>query len=736
MFDVFYIGVKPNLFVHEQECNSIDHARQLSRTRYCWIVNYLSDYTGWDWLWEPRPWEAGQRHAWPSQWQRDSGTYLVPQHGYTDTNYHTDQVITRLPSMADHWTVPSNIDYTKFDFSWHPDYTDPEQYEYHFGTQWQSAGGPVYNHGAGPIKLVTDQRAQAIASSMNWHCPDSVDPDTFDFSWHPSPLEPAYTYQFGTQWQKTNGPCYTTPGATDIKFLPSPRSVKITKDDCWTVPDNADVESFDWTWHPDATEPLYIYQFGTQHQRTGGPLYTVTGATDIKFVDQIRIKTQRTAGKVYVIDHLDGNASKVREQISHCDCSVVRYFDNYLDTLTRIAKNADNEHCEFVWVVSSICDYTDFDFSWHPEQWQASMLHVFASNDQKFGDTFFMHVPTFAYRAGQAKLLEWYDVNFVNTSVPRRPIPVIQHNEDSQVDAVKKFEWAGPLALFTRTDYVDRTLVTVPLWRELTKTIVPLDPGASSVIVPRVAIPYIKTQLYDYPYINREHIMLKGTPLDIVFLSNGESDADYLYAHLLDCASNTNQVHCVTGIKGRVASQHAAANASTTDWYFVVPGKLHIERNFDWSWQPDRMQQAKHYIFHAHNPVNGLIYGHMAMVAYNKKLVLETQGTGLDFTMEKAHEVVPIVSGTATYASTPMMAWRTAFREVLKLQASLPDIENEYRLNQWLTVDLSADQWSMKGAQDAVAFYNEVKGDPTELHKSYEWDWLASYVFIKRGLVE
>jgi hypothetical protein len=50
-------------------------------------------------------------------------------------------------------------------------------------------------------------------------------------------------------------------------------------------------------------------------------------------------------------------------------------------------------------------------------------------------------------------------------------------------------------------------------------------------------------------------------------------------------------------------------------------------------------------------------------------------------------------------------------------------------------VDKGTGQWSSKGAEDAVEFYDAVKGDPTELKKSYEWDWLASYAFMKRGLV-
>ena len=125
MFDIFYSGTKPNLFAHEQVADSIEHARELCKTRYFWWVNYLTDYADFDFLWEPVPWERHQRHAWPSQWQKDSGTYLVPKQGYSETNYRADQQLTRLPGR-DPWTVPGNFDANTFDFSWHPDPTDPQ----------------------------------------------------------------------------------------------------------------------------------------------------------------------------------------------------------------------------------------------------------------------------------------------------------------------------------------------------------------------------------------------------------------------------------------------------------------------------------------------------------------------------------------------------------------------------------------------------------------------------------
>ena len=587
------------MFAHEQASDSIDHARQLSGTRYFWWINYLTDYTDFDFLYEPVPWEKDQRHAWPSQWQKDAGTYLVPKSGYSETNYRTNHILVRLQDRT-----------------------------------------------------------------------------------------------------------------------------------CWTIPNTFDPDSFDFSWHPDTTEPGYIYQFGTQHQRTGGPEYRVAGATDLKFCDQVRGSVKSGATPIVEINHMDGNAGQVPGVVS-----TVRYFDNYKDILTRIANTSEHE---YIWIISSCCDYSNFDFSWHPELWQNTMLHVFASSGEKFGDTFYMHVPSFRRRIGQFELLDWYDVNFVGPGVPRRPLPVVQHTLDTHVEAIKTMDWPGPLAVFSTDNATIGAVPTVPLWREKTKTVVPLSAGASAVVVPKTAVPYIKTQAYDYPYIDRtQRHMSTDQLLDIVFIDNGEPNADANFAHLNSKIYTLgNRLHRSSGVNGRVAAYCAAAELSTTSWFFAVFAKLEVSSSFDWSWQPDRLQEPKHYIFHAFNPVNGLTYGHQAMIAYNKQLVLNNPGVGLDFTLDSAHEVVPVLSGTVGYADSAWSAWRTAFREVLKLKGN-DDVESKYRLNKWLSVTTtitSAGQYSVYGAEDAVEYYNEVGGDFAELRKSYDWAWLASYALLKRNL--
>ena len=193
-----------------------------------------------------------------------------------------------------------------------------------------------------------------------------------------------------------------------------------------------------------------------------------------------------------------------------------------------------------------------------------------------------------------------------------------------------------------------------------------------------------------------------------------------------------SDVTWIRGVNGRVAAYQAAAQASTTPWFFAVFAKLEVVGNsFPWfDWQPDYWQEPKHYIFNAQNPVNGLEYGHQGMIAYNKNLVLANNNPGIDFTLSQAHESVPVLSGIARFNQDPWMTWRTAFREVVKLKhfmATQPTLETEHRLTTWLTVAQGDHAtWCLRGAADAVDYYTEVGGDYNLLMLSFDWAWLQT----------
>jgi hypothetical protein len=600
MFDVFYIGKKPNAVAHEREVNSIEEAQELSRTRFFWIVNYLCDYSSWNFLWEPVPWEAGQRHAFRSQWQKDSETYLCPRWGYNETNYHSELVITRLPN-----------------------------------------------------------------------------------------------------------------------------------EELWDIPDG--IEDFDYSWHPDPTEPAYDYQFGTQWQKTGGPRYCLPGATATKYVSQVRVKNIAISKDVYLIDFGNPEADQVQQQLEAKGLTVkkrARFISTYHGTLQRILSREENP---FVWVCSSVCDYSNFDFSWHPEEWQGTMLHVFPSHEEKFGDTFLVNTPTFNERIKTTEILEWYDtIHFVDDiRVKRWALPVVTYNSDTLVDTVWDYTFDHPAVLFTKSA-IPAEIPTINYWREKTRTITPISLDNSVAVIPREAKNHLKTQIYDYPFILKTNRRtLDAVRQDIVFISYDEPEADKNYQKLLTRFPNAKRVHGVEGMENALV---AAAQASDTPWYFAVFAKTELHEDFKFDFVPDYFQIPKHYIFHAINRANDLVYGEMGVIMYNCKMLIDRAGQpfeGLDYTLSFPHEVIPEISAYGNFDTSPYHAWRTAFREVSKLydfNATTPSLDTEYRIRVWETKAKGEfAEWVLKGAADGREFYKAHKDDPEYRKNSFDWEWLRDY---------
>jgi len=77
---------------------------------------------------------------------------------------------------------------------------------------------------------------------------------------------------------------YHVPGATERKYVYYPRAKLLNDTTLWEVPEGLDTTDLDFSWVPDPGSPPYIYQFGTQWQKTGGPRYMMSGATEVKYI--------------------------------------------------------------------------------------------------------------------------------------------------------------------------------------------------------------------------------------------------------------------------------------------------------------------------------------------------------------------------------------------------------------------------------------------------------------------
>ena len=426
----------------------------------------------------------------------------------------------------------------------------------------------------------------------------------------------------------------------------------------------------------------------------------------------------------------DENVQNLRTLYPHA--RVVRYYNNHLDTVKRCVSRC---RTPYAWVISSCCSYFNFDFDFKPAPWEAYQLHCWASGTQKFGDTFLINVAEFN-KQKDVEMLEWYkDINWHADGVMRLPWPTLDCLTENITAELKAYEFDTPYVWINA-----RTGFDAPLWKD--RVFYSFNASNRISLAPRDITGHLVTQIYDYPHILKQKLdYLKPEMLDIIYISNGEPDAEKWYNHLLSTVSasnSTNWVRRVKDVNGRVEAYKAAAEISQTPWFFAVFAKLEVVDSFDWAWQPDYLQEPKHYIFHSKNPVNGLEYGHMGVIAYNRQLVLDTDDSGLDFTLSRAHAVVPVVSAVAHYNTTPELTWRTAFRECIKLRddvRKVAGVESDYRLDEWLHKAEGANaEWSIKGAEDAIMYYDEVDGDMDKLMLTFEWAWLKEYYATKYTL--
>lgn len=705
------------------------------------------EHCEWDYSWVPDPGEPAYIYVFGNQWHGPTIMPTVEYHvpGATERKF-MDEPRAKLIADETNWTIPEEIDRANVDFSWVPNPGSPP-YIYHFGSTYQISTGLMYT-----VPGATDPRFEGEAPRIQKEKTVVDVLDIFFVDMNNATAQTRYERLRG-QYPKIQKIRYANSMMDTIQ-----RCVNRAKTNkFWVISSEYNYDDFDFAWHAEPWQSYMTHVFPSQHQKWSDTFLInkweferhAKWATkleefpNLNFVKDQQVTRPDNISNIYYVDHGNHISRHQYEYLrtEHPDMVITRFVDNYLDTFKRIMATAETE---YVWIINSVCNYTTFDFSWVPEPWQAEMIHVFPSDNQARGDTFYIHVESFKKQMIELDMLDWFNViNYcTDQRVERWDMPIHHYETDDLITEIKNYKFEDPFVLFTNQKMLSLT-DSVCLWTKKDRVVARLSESGATVIVPRDIKADLRTQIYDYPYIDAskrtvaEYYTGKNYPgLDIVYISNGEPDEEKWYDHLCYQSNNTSKdIKWIRGVNGRTQAYQAAARASRTPWFFAVFAKLEVFGHaFPWfEWMPDYFQEPKHYIFNSRNPVNGLEYGHQGIIAYNKRLVLENNTPGIDFTLTQPHESVPILSGIAHYNQSPWMTWRTAFREVIKLKyfmATEPTLETEHRLNTWLTV---ADEkqpfahMSTYGARDAVTYYNTVDGNYTELMKSFEWNWLHSH---------
>ena len=747
--------------------------RTLSKvsTPYFWVISDICDYSDFNFDWRPTWATQNYLHVWPTEnqikggdtmyvnaaemksqtiglehlehydvinWQQDSVKQLVqPEVFVWDSTGNADlfpdatvlrnvgdkfsmlEKTVRRASTPYIWILNNNNDYSDFDFDWRPSWaTQSHLHVWPSGTQTHG-GDTMYVNVAEFKKQALEMESLDQYVPINWHStvveqihkPDVVIWDGGD----------------NTDYIKERFPDAYVMRNIGSRYDMMCRTMRhVENDTAWVINSKCDYSQFDFSWRPGWDTETQLHVWPTENQVKGGDTYYVDvrefkkQSLEITDLDQYNsvnwhkqsLRLQTTSDIViWTFGGNDDNLDSIKQQ--YPNAKSLRYVGTHLEMVKKSAKYANTD---YFWVLSDCCEYADFDANWRPDWETENSIHCWASGEQKFGDTFYVPKKQFLQEADDLNKLEYYSsVIWYEHGYSRLPWPVTQPDTDDMFNSVRSHTFSSIYEYFVAPGSTLGSTVDVSLWEK--RSLVAYNKNGHVILCPRDCISQISTKLAEYPYIQYytcENSTQK--PQDIVFISYDEKEADLNYEILKKQQPAATRVH---GVEGMVNALKAAAETSTTPWYYAVFAKTQVSEQFEFNFNPNYLDIPGNYIFHAYNTITDYTYGHGAVLMYHSKTVREATSWGFDFTTSFPYTYIPLMSCVVD-SKTPWEAWRTSFREVLKLR-EMGTVESQYRMNRWLTVGKGdVGEWSILGAQDAISYTGS-------LEEANDWHWLRNY---------
>ena len=756
---------------HSSKLTFIDGAAD---DEWVWVIDPRIDYSEFDFDWLPNGWDMDKEHCFTmTGCEKLHYTKLYnKKHNKGTKKYHHAGLTFIEGAATDEWVwdIDPRIDYSQFDFTWLPDEWDMNKTHYFcMEDKKQLSYTKLRNIKVESVKdifheshlnfkeeprtifwpdYITHEQqyewlcSQYFEDEWVWICDSRINYDNLNKRWLPDAWDVdkihcmtmrnqkqlSYTWLVNTKTlqnkdfkyyksslkfeksiqDKVYWPNFVTEILSGFDWQDSLANWVIAQELenewVWIIDSRVDYDEFDFTWLPDSWDNQFIHCFAMKDKEKLSYTWLVNTKTMIQKKFKYHTSELLFNEKINDLIFLDmgsGNTSGLTAD------KKIRFTGNMESVVRSAVKRSTSE---YVWICSTCSDYSNFKFDWLPDLDRLDFAHCWPALYQIKGETFFIHVPTFL-RTNEFK---W---DFDHPAVARYPWPMVSYNEDNLADAINKNTRSSALYTVYHKEYIEVTTIPTPcLWED--RPVVGMSACNSVSLVPRDCI--VSKEIYEYPFLERK-IVADNCKMDVIFLYNGEKNSQEIYDRLSHRSYVMPKI--VRGITPRLKAYQAAAEQSTTDWFLAVFAKCWMTDNFvQFEWRPDYWQQAKHYIFHNHNKDLDLTYGHMAPIAYNKRLMLENTG-GLDMTLAQEHAVVPLVISETTLTD-PWDTWRTAFRETAKLlyyQKESNNLELEFRLNKWLTAEQI---WYKRGAEDAKNYFESTDGEYSWLMLTNEWDWL------------
>lgn len=399
---------------------------------------------------------------------------------------------------------------------------------------------------------------------------------------------------------------------------------------------------------------------------------------------------------------------------------VVPFVGSYFEILKAVVNDINTE---YFWFFGSFMNLENIDVDYIPEQHESKQLHVWY-NTHPLGGTNkegnVMLIPTAEFKKQMESLKYLRDFKDINYHA--------HDNLFQNLIAKTHFKLRDPYETYNKNEHYYIWLINkdLPLkapnfypsfWED--EKIYTWGKTNDIMLVPRREN---ISQFYDIGRHVNFDLEYDTKLMDIVFISYDEPSAEQRYHNL---KQRFPRAKWCKGVSGQTLAYITAASMSDTDYFFAVFPKGDVAEDFNFDFQPDRMKNPCHYIFDCYIPCIDLRYGWGGVILYNKQLVMKTTQPSLDFTMSQAHTSVPILSAISNCNETPLLAYRSAYREVIKLLQMKPTVESSYRLKKWLTLGKGKNaEWLHKGATDGKQYYEQHKDDYGKLMYSYDYEWI------------
>ena len=213
-------------------------------------------------------------------------------------------------------------------------------------------------------------------------------------------------------------------------------------------------------------------------------------------------------------------------------------------------------------------------------------------------------------------------------------------------------------------------------------------------------------------------------PFDIVFISYNEPNADETYSKILKQYPACKRIHKVKGIH---QAHIEAAKLCNTDMFWVIDGDAELVKEFNFTYQVPRWERDVVHVWRSINPITGLEYGYggVKLLPTTKTINVDINSTDMTTSISSKFKAIPEVSNITKFNTDSYSAWRSAFRESVKLTLN-GDKESLERLEAWLHPVSDADfrHDAKRGAEEGSSYAKENKDNQDALNMINNFDWL------------